>query len=149
MHIVIATILELLRLFVFELYQHSELIMHFFNIVDAEKRTADEHSKSLDPRTKEALWQVPVAQEKDLDDAVQAAHRAFGTWKGLPIEKRQAHVLALAQVLSINRSEIHGILSKETGKSVGQLFSRRQFMPVFTGLTSFSCTLGLAHGHGD
>jgi acyl-CoA reductase-like NAD-dependent aldehyde dehydrogenase len=93
--------------------------MEFFNVVGAEKLSAEERSRTLDPRTKEALWDVPVANETDLDNAVKAAKEAFKSWKGLPLEKRQAYVAALAEVLSTNRSEIHSILAKETGKSVG------------------------------
>ncbi|KAK0387433.1 hypothetical protein NLU13_5745 [Sarocladium strictum] len=91
--------------------------MHFFNTVGAEKRGAEQHSSVLDPRTKDTLWDAPVADDKDLDDAVRAAREAFKSWKALAVEKRQAYVAALADVISANRSEIHSILAKETGKS--------------------------------
>lgn len=73
---------------------------------------------SIDPRTKEALWEVPVAEEPELDDAVQAAAAAFIHWKVLSAEERQRILLKLADELERRKHEVLPILAKETGKSV-------------------------------
>ncbi|KAH7013853.1 aldehyde dehydrogenase domain-containing protein [Ilyonectria destructans] len=91
--------------------------MEFFNIINAEKRGGDNVMTSIDPRTKEKLWNAPVAAEADLNDAVLAARNVFKTWKFVPVEERQRCLSRLAEELDARRAEIHTILSKETGKS--------------------------------
>lgn len=96
--------------------------MEFFNIINAEKRGGDNVMTSIDPRTKEKLWNAPVAVEADLNDAVLAARNVFKTWKFVPVEERQKCLSRLADELDAQRAEIHAILSKETGKSVCDVF---------------------------
>ncbi|PNP74827.1 hypothetical protein FNYG_11841 [Fusarium nygamai] len=91
--------------------------MELFNIVGSQKLDGNEHSRTLDPRTKEDLWSIPVANGTDLDNAVKAADKAFKSLRSLSLEKRQQCVSALAEVLTANRADIHTILAKETGKS--------------------------------
>ncbi|KAF5702794.1 aldehyde dehydrogenase n-terminal [Fusarium mundagurra] len=92
--------------------------MEFFNIVGSQKLGGTEHSRTLDPRTKEDLWSIPVANGTDLDNAVKAADEAFKSWRSLSLEKRQQCVSALAEILTANRADIHTILAKDTGKSL-------------------------------
>lgn len=88
----------------------------FFNTINSESQSG--LATITNPRTKEPLWQVPVASAKDLDNAVEAARIAFKSWKLLSIEERQSYLLKLADELERRRSEIHGPLAAETGKSV-------------------------------
>ncbi|KAF7557118.1 hypothetical protein G7Z17_g923 [Cylindrodendrum hubeiense] len=88
-----------------------------FTVVNSQKRSGGNLMSTVDPRTKEKLWNAPVAGEADLDDAVLAAREAFKTWKVVPVQERQACLSRLADELDARREEIHGILSKETGKS--------------------------------
>lgn len=89
----------------------------FFNIINSECRSGT-FTTVTNPRTNEALLEVPVANETDLDDAVEAARIAFGSWKLVPANKRQEYLLKLANELERRRSDIHGPLAAETGKSV-------------------------------
>ncbi|OQE29600.1 hypothetical protein PENSTE_c002G05489 [Penicillium steckii] len=91
-----------------------------YNIINSEKRAGAFTSSTItvtSPRTNEPLWKVPLANEKDLSDAVQAARAAFESWKVLAIDKRQNYLLKLADELDQRRHEIHGFLAGETGKS--------------------------------
>ncbi|KAJ5165068.1 Aldehyde dehydrogenase N-terminal [Penicillium coprophilum] len=88
----------------------------FYNIINSERRAGDSVAVTS-PRTNEALWDVAVADETDLDDAVEAARVSFKSWKLLSVEARQKYLLKLADELEQRRSEIHVPLAAETGKS--------------------------------
>lgn len=89
----------------------------FYNIINSEHR-AGTSTTVTNPRTNEPLWEATVANEKDLNDAVQAARTAFESWRLLSVDKRQKYLLKLADELEQRRCEIHGPLAGETGKSV-------------------------------
>ncbi|KAL2783256.1 aldehyde dehydrogenase [Aspergillus keveii] len=89
----------------------------FFNIIDSDCSSGCSTAPLINPRTKRNLWDVPVASKADIDIAVQAARRAFGSWKLLTLEKRQHYLLELADKLETERNEIHYALANETGKS--------------------------------
>lgn len=94
-----------------------------YNIVNSEQRAGD-FTTVTNPRTNEPFLKVAVADETDLNDAVQAARAAFQSWKLLSVENRQGYLLKLADKLEQRRHEIHGPLAGETGKSVREPFSR-------------------------
>ncbi|CAI7613751.1 unnamed protein product [Penicillium pancosmium] len=96
----------------------------FYNIINSERRTG-ESATLTDPRKKQPLWAVTVANETDLNDAVQAARAAFQSWKLLSAVSRQNYLLKLADEVERRRSEIHGPLAGETGKSVSQYYIKR------------------------
>lgn len=89
----------------------------FYNIINSERRSGDT-ATVVNPRTNEVLWEVTVAHETDLNDAVEAARVSFDSWKVLSIEERQRYLLKLAGELEQRRDEIHAPLAAETGKSV-------------------------------
>ncbi|KAK3080533.1 hypothetical protein LTS18_000478, partial [Coniosporium uncinatum] len=61
----------------------------FYNIVDGKQRSAKSNHQGINPATAEPLWDVPIATQQDVDDAVDAAEKAFQKWKREPIEKRK------------------------------------------------------------
>ncbi|KAI1106810.1 aldehyde dehydrogenase [Jackrogersella minutella] len=91
--------------------------LQFFNIIDGKARSSKEHHRVVDPRTEELLWDAPVATTKDLDDAVEAANRAFKTWKKTTTAERQKAVHEVANVLLENVDVLTEAQMKETGKS--------------------------------
>ncbi|KAJ5360321.1 Aldehyde dehydrogenase N-terminal [Penicillium concentricum] len=88
----------------------------FYNIINSERRARDSVTVT-NPRTNEALWEVTIANETDLNDAVEAARASFESWKLLSVETRQTYLLKLADELEQRRGEIHAPLAAETGKS--------------------------------
>ncbi|RYP84667.1 hypothetical protein DL769_001101 [Monosporascus sp. CRB-8-3] len=90
--------------------------LRFHNIIDGKLRAAEEHHRIIDPRTEEPLWDVPVASSQDLDDAVEAARRAFKTWKKSTVAERQAKISEVARCVDENKELLSKILMKETGK---------------------------------
>ncbi|KAK7755773.1 hypothetical protein SLS62_002058 [Diatrype stigma] len=90
--------------------------LQFFNIIDGKIRPAKEHHQVVNPRTEEPLWDAPVASSQDLDDAVEAARRAFKTWKKTTVAERQAKIDEVARCIEKNKKLLSEILMQETGK---------------------------------
>ncbi|KAI5864324.1 aldehyde dehydrogenase [Durotheca rogersii] len=89
----------------------------FFNVIDGKPRPAEEYHQVVDPRTEEPLWDAPVASFQDLDDAVDAATRAFKTWKTSTIAERQKAIHNVAQCILKNADILAEVQMRETGKS--------------------------------
>ena len=70
----------------------------------------------LDPATEAVVGRVPDATDAQLQQAVEAAARAFETWRAVPLEQRRAAVRGLAEVLREHREELAAILTAEQGK---------------------------------
>ncbi|KAI1179829.1 aldehyde dehydrogenase-like protein [Nemania sp. FL0916] len=95
---------------------HAEHV--FYNIIDGKPRGSDTNEQVVDPRTEELLWDVPMASAQDLDDAVDAANRAFKTWRDSTQADRQKVLQDLADCLRANKDVLAHIHAKETGKSI-------------------------------
>ncbi|KAI0809773.1 Aldehyde/histidinol dehydrogenase [Xylaria sp. FL0064] len=89
----------------------------FYNIVEGKPRSSDVNEQVVDPRTEESLWDVPVASAQDLDDAVDAANRAFKTWKYTSHAERGKVLQDVADCLRANKDVLAYVHMKETGKS--------------------------------
>ncbi|KAI1188421.1 Aldehyde/histidinol dehydrogenase [Nemania serpens] len=89
----------------------------FYNVIDGKPRGSGANEQVVDPRTEEALWDVPVASARDLDDAVEAANRAFKTWKLTTPAERHKVLQDIADCLRVNKDLLAQIHAKETGKS--------------------------------
>ncbi|GAP85536.1 putative aldehyde dehydrogenase [Rosellinia necatrix] len=90
----------------------------FYNIIDGKQRSSAATEQVTDPRTEEPLWDAPIASVQDLDDAVEAANRAFKTWKLVPQTGRQKALQDLADCLRANKDVLAHIHAKESGKSL-------------------------------
>lgn len=90
----------------------------FSNIVDGKPRGAEEHHNGINPSTGEKLWDVPVANQQDLDDAVASAAKAFKTWSQTPIEQRKEALSKFHDLYMSYNDEMIDLLCKESGKPV-------------------------------
>ncbi|KAI9660745.1 MAG: hypothetical protein M1831_003437 [Alyxoria varia] len=88
----------------------------FYNIIDGEQRSSKSVHHGINPATQEKLWDVPVADQQDLDDAVEAAQRAFKSWKNTPIEERRECLLKFLELWSMAEDQMTDLLATETGK---------------------------------
>jgi acyl-CoA reductase-like NAD-dependent aldehyde dehydrogenase len=97
----------------------------FYNIVDGRQHSSDNVHHGVNPTSGQELWGVPIASEKDLDDAVAAGKKAFPAWKDTPIEKRKEYLGMLAELYQQHKEEFTTLLCKESGKPVSaQLWPR-------------------------
>ncbi len=71
---------------------------------------------SFNPATTEILWTGTSATEKEINNAVLSARRAFPIWSGLSFDERLHYLNQFHDELQQNRDELKEIISKETGK---------------------------------
>jgi acyl-CoA reductase-like NAD-dependent aldehyde dehydrogenase len=90
----------------------------FYNIVDGKQRSSDKIHHGINPATGQELWDVPIASEQDLNDAVASAKKAFPAWRDTPIEKRKEYLSKLADSFQQHSDEFTTLLCKESGKPV-------------------------------
>ncbi len=71
---------------------------------------------SFNPATDQTVWSGAAATGGEVDQAVAAARGAFGSWAGLPLDKRVEHVRSFAQQLTSHQQDLAEAISRETGK---------------------------------
>lgn len=97
----------------------------FSNIVDGQPRSAKSFHQGINPVTGEKLWDVPIATQQDVDDAVKSAEKAFKTWSREPVEKRKELLQKYCDLYMSHSDEMTTLLCKETGKPVCSTFGER------------------------
>ncbi len=77
-----------------------------------------EYLKTINPATEEVLSAIPVADEADVDRAVGAARKAFGTWSSLAPSDRAKFVFRIARVIQERAREMAILESMNGGKPI-------------------------------
>jgi betaine-aldehyde dehydrogenase len=97
----------------------------FHNIIDgAVQQSADGAMMDvINPATGEVYATVPNSSAVDVDQAFQAAGRAFEKWRWTTPSERQRALLKLADVIEANAEELVAIESENTGKPIGLTLS--------------------------
>lgn len=88
--------------------------------IDGEWRDASDKStiRTYNPATGEFLAEIADASEKDVDDAVKAARKAFATWsKTTPVE-RAAVLNKIADVIDENAEYLATVETMDNGKPI-------------------------------
>ncbi|KAI9826488.1 MAG: hypothetical protein M1819_007337 [Sarea resinae] len=88
----------------------------FHNVINGQLRAGETSYNGIDPATEEKLWDAPVAEKEDVDEAVSAAANAFQSWSKVPYEERTEKVNAWADRLLEFQDEISGLSRLECGK---------------------------------
>ncbi|KAF2846888.1 aldehyde dehydrogenase-like protein [Plenodomus tracheiphilus IPT5] len=88
----------------------------FYNIIDGRQRGSDKIHRGVNPATGKELWDVPIASEQDLNDAVAAAKKAFPAWRELGLEKRKETLSKLVDLYNQHTDEFTNLLCLESGK---------------------------------
>ena len=90
----------------------------FSNIVDGKPRSGKSSHQGINPVTGEKLWDVPVASQQDVDDAVASAGKAFKSWSRESVDKRKEYLQKYCDLYMSYNDEFTDLLCKETGKPV-------------------------------
>src|SRR5690606_34015585 len=90
------------------------------NFVDGRSVEARSEARAdiFDPTTGEAYATAPVSGAADVDAAVQAASRAFESWRDTTPAERQRALLHIADAIDAHAEEIVAIEVKDTGKPI-------------------------------
>ncbi|MFJ8025498.1 aldehyde dehydrogenase family protein [Streptomyces sp. NPDC096311] len=70
----------------------------------------------LNPATEQLAGQAPDATDAQLDAAIEAAERAFTTWRETPVDERRAVLRGIAAVIGEHLEELAVLLTTEQGK---------------------------------
>jgi aminomuconate-semialdehyde/2-hydroxymuconate-6-semialdehyde dehydrogenase len=70
------------------------------------------------PSTEEVIAEIPDSDERDIDDAVQAAKAAFPSWTRTPAAERSRLLLKLADLIEQNLEELAQLEATDSGKPV-------------------------------
>lgn len=73
----------------------------------------------LNPATEETIATVALAQNGDVDRAVEAAAGAFPAWSSTTPSERAEHLTAIASAIEARRDEIAALITSEVGSSTG------------------------------
>jgi acyl-CoA reductase-like NAD-dependent aldehyde dehydrogenase len=93
--------------------------------IGGETVAADSYTDIRNPaNTEEVVGQAPVGTKAHLDQAVDAAAKAFESWRHSSDQDRANACNAIAQVCTDNAEELAVLLTKEQGKPLGGLGSQ-------------------------
>ncbi len=103
-----------------------------------ESQTTEWHD-IINPATQQVLAKVPFATAAEVDAAVNAAQRAFQTWKLTPIGARMRIMLKLQALIREHSKRIALVLSAEQGKTIADAEG-----DIFRGLevVEHACSIG-------
>jgi acyl-CoA reductase-like NAD-dependent aldehyde dehydrogenase len=93
--------------------------------IGGETVAADSYTDIRNPaNTEEVVGQAPVGTKAHLDQAVDAAAKAYQSWRYSSDKERTDACNAIAQVCTENAEELAVLLTKEQGKPLGGLGSQ-------------------------
>lgn len=77
---------------------------------------------NISPFTNQPINEVAEGFKEDIDQAVQAARRAFdeGPWRTMSVEKRLGYIIRIAELIEENAEELSYLESLDTGLPVSQ-----------------------------
>ena len=92
----------------------------------------------LDPSTGTAISRVPLGGPAEVDQAVQAARRAFPAWAATPIKERVQVFYRYKTLLERHLSELGALVTEEHGKV--RIEAEAEILKAIE-LTEFACSL--------
>ena len=88
----------------------------FVMSINGEAVTTEQTQPVFNPATRSVFAQVPDASKEQLDQTVDAAHRALKIWSATPADDRQAALEAYADLIESHAEELMSLLTAEQGK---------------------------------
>lgn len=97
---------------------NTNLGKEYPNIIDGKEVFTEKKTKSINPANlDEVIGVFQKSGKEDAEKAIQAAAKAFETWKKVPAEERAAYFFKAAEVVRNRKKEIIAWMVKEVGKS--------------------------------
>jgi len=82
------------------------------------KSKAGSNYKTINPASEEVLSEIVEASQKDVDEAVKAARKAFKSWSKLPGSERGKYLYRLARIIQERSRELAVLESMNNGKPI-------------------------------
>lgn len=86
------------------------------------KSTTDKYEEVPNPATGEILAEVPMSTLEDLDKAVDAAKKAFKSWKKVAVPQRSRILFKYQQLLIEHWEELAKLITVENGKNYNEAY---------------------------
>jgi len=96
------------------------LVKGFYNVIDGAKMSADKNLSVINPSTGEELATVPDIGQDLLDNAVNAARKAFPGWSALPFSERKIILSSALRTIAEHVEELSVLLTAEQGRPLAQ-----------------------------
>ncbi|GKU07356.1 unnamed protein product [Fusarium langsethiae] len=93
---------------------------NYVQIINGKSAPTQKTHQGTNPATLEKKPKVPVASQDDLNNAVEAARKAFKSWSKVPWEERRQKLFAWADAVEAQKKEFAELLTSEQGKPVAQ-----------------------------
>ena len=82
--------------------------------------TTTEHLEVINPATTEILAKVPLSPASEVNQAAEAAAKAFTTWRRTPATQRVQHLFLLKYLLEEHLEDIARTITLECGKTLAE-----------------------------
>lgn len=96
----------------------SQSFFTFTNTINGAVRGSARVAHAVNPSNRQPLWNIPVATEEDVNDAVAAASEAFASWSRLAWAERGACLIQAKEILLKIHDDMANLIMQETGKPV-------------------------------
>lgn len=104
------------------------------NLVDSGDKCLD----VISPLDGSIISTVPISGAKAIDDAVNAAQKAFPTWSSKPIKERAQIFFKYKTLLEKNLNELAELIQEENGKTISESIAE---IEKSIEVTEFACSL--------
>src|SRR6478735_3644144 len=125
----------------------------FYDIIGGQRFSAARKLSVINPATGKELATVPDVDASSLDDAVDAARKAFPAWRALPLASRKEILNEALTEIDCHAEELSVLLTAEQGRPLFQarweidLLTNR-FWPAFMQMDIRKIEQDMAHiGH--
>ncbi|AMO56602.1 methylmalonate-semialdehyde dehydrogenase [Endozoicomonas montiporae] len=81
------------------------------------RSTATSTLPVLNPATQEALAELPMSTENEIEQAIAGARQAFASWKEVPVPERARLMMRYQALLKEHHDELAELLATDTGKT--------------------------------
>jgi len=101
----------------------------------------------INPGTGQPMAEMPVSDASDIDAAVQAAAKAFQSWKRTTPSQRSLALLKIADILEVRAEELVAVEAENCGKIIAVTLSE-EIPPMLDQIRFFAGAARLLEGRG-
>jgi acyl-CoA reductase-like NAD-dependent aldehyde dehydrogenase len=94
----------------------NQSVSEYTHTIDGQAETSATHFDVINPATGAVFASAPDASPEQLDRAVSAAQRAYGSWQRISFAERRVIIEKFSESLAAHADEIAEILTREQGK---------------------------------
>ena len=101
-----------------QLADREEVITDYAMLIDGKRVAGASTIAVINPATEEVITQAPVADERQLEQAIASAKAAFALWKEKSFEERASIVVRIIDAIESRKEEIARTIALEVGKPI-------------------------------